>query len=315
MARPQKKGLDYFPLDVNFLQDKKLRLIKGEFGAKGIIILLAIWDKIYSDNGYFYKWDDDDCFLMSEGVGCGCTPELVGEVLAGCVKRSLFDERVFNMFGVLTSAGIQRRYLTAKKDTLKKAAAEGRHIGFIKDYWLIEKNELVTFSQSTQKTSYSEKNPSYSEKNPSYSYEEYIKESKVKESKGKKSKEKESRVDTAIASATSPFYDERLVKIHEAMKDVYYGFTFNNIQQQEIVKYLDEGFEDELIIIAIKEKGMKNQPFKNVFFRLKDWAEASINTVAKLQEKERCSKSANNGRSNGTDKKQDTKQPKYGTIL
>ena len=35
MARPIKDGVDYFPLDTDFFQDDKVRLIKGEFGAKG----------------------------------------------------------------------------------------------------------------------------------------------------------------------------------------------------------------------------------------------------------------------------------------
>ena len=35
----------------------------------------------------------------------------VSEVLQGCLSRSIFDDRVFQMFGVLTSRGIQRRYL------------------------------------------------------------------------------------------------------------------------------------------------------------------------------------------------------------
>ncbi len=42
MARPFKEGLDYFPLDVDFLDDKKVKLIKAEFGAKGILVLIYL---------------------------------------------------------------------------------------------------------------------------------------------------------------------------------------------------------------------------------------------------------------------------------
>ena len=33
MARPIKKGLEYLPMDTDFFADKKIRLLRGEFGA------------------------------------------------------------------------------------------------------------------------------------------------------------------------------------------------------------------------------------------------------------------------------------------
>ena len=42
MARPLKDGIDYFPFDVGFLQDKKIRLIKGEYGIKGVVIVIQL---------------------------------------------------------------------------------------------------------------------------------------------------------------------------------------------------------------------------------------------------------------------------------
>lgn len=111
MARPLKDGADYFPLDVGFLQDKKIKLLKSEFGLNCIAVIIAIFEAVFGRDGYFLKWDDDECYMMSEGVGSVCTPDYIKEVLNGCIRRSLFDERVFNMFGVITSRGIQRRYL------------------------------------------------------------------------------------------------------------------------------------------------------------------------------------------------------------
>ena len=37
MARPNKIGLDYFPLDVDIFEDEKISAISGEFGIKGEI--------------------------------------------------------------------------------------------------------------------------------------------------------------------------------------------------------------------------------------------------------------------------------------
>lgn len=141
MARPLKKGLDYWRFDVDLLDDKKFKLIRGEFGAKGVLIALFALNSCYKENGYFKVWDDDDAILMAESIGCGVSPELVQQVIRACVARSLFDRRVFDVHHVLTSVGIQRRYI--------QIVAKNRfNIPLIEDYWLIPKNEIAADSLS-----------------------------------------------------------------------------------------------------------------------------------------------------------------------
>lgn len=113
MARPMKGGLDYFSKDTTFYHDDKVKLLRGEFGAKGMYLLDYILCEIYAKDGYFMRWDKNRCFLVSDGAGCGCTPEFVAEFVLGCCRCSFFDEGVFQAFKVLTSAGIQRRYIKA----------------------------------------------------------------------------------------------------------------------------------------------------------------------------------------------------------
>lgn len=132
-----KEGISYFSFDTDFFHtDKKIRLLKGEFGAKGVAVLLYTLCVIYSDKGYYMHWGADDCYLMSEDMGCdGCDSKLIGEVINGCVRRGIFNEDVFNAFGVLTSHGIQMRFL--------KAAAKRERIKIIEEYALFDKNELT----------------------------------------------------------------------------------------------------------------------------------------------------------------------------
>ena len=40
MARPQKDGLDYFPVDVDFYEDEKVELISAKYGSKGEVLIL-----------------------------------------------------------------------------------------------------------------------------------------------------------------------------------------------------------------------------------------------------------------------------------
>ena len=133
MARPIKDGFDYFPKDTGFYSDDKVRLLRAEFGAKGMYTLDYILCEIYGKNGYFIKWDNNTRFLVSDGAGCGCSPEYISEFILGCLRCSFFDERVLNAFGVLTSAGIQRRYI--------RMFNSRDEIPIIKEYWLLDVND------------------------------------------------------------------------------------------------------------------------------------------------------------------------------
>ena len=130
MARPIKDGVEYFPKDTDFYSDDKIRLLRAEFGAKGMYVLDYLLCDLYGKNGYFTKWDKSKCLLVSDGAGCGCSPEYIEELISGCVRCSFFDKRVFDLFGVLTSQGIQRRYI--------RMFNSRDEIQIIKEYWLLD---------------------------------------------------------------------------------------------------------------------------------------------------------------------------------
>ncbi len=180
MARPIKDGVPYWPFDVDLFDDKKFKLIRGEFGIKGAYIALVILNSVYKENGYFKRWDDEDCCLMSEGIGDGCSPQLVDEVLAGCVRRGLFDQGLFQMFGILTSTGIQRRFFNIVKKSRNK-------IVVIKEYLLFDLNDQ-TFSEGVLnkvvlKTVSQLENPDKPQGNPDKMRGNSLKEKKQKEIK------------------------------------------------------------------------------------------------------------------------------------
>lgn len=131
MARPLKDGVDYFPKDTGFYEDDKIRLLRAEFGAKGMYLLDYLLCDLYSKNGYYIQWDKSKCFLVSDGAGCGCSPEFVSEFVAGCIRCGLFDNTVFDVFGILTSAGIQRRFIRMLQSREK--------FTFIEEYFLLDK--------------------------------------------------------------------------------------------------------------------------------------------------------------------------------
>lgn len=123
-GRRHKIGLDYFELDC-FL-DNKIKLIQAEYGLKGFAIVVKLYQKIYGEDGYYCEWNDDTLLLfMSEnGLSGESGKNLVDGVISCCVRRGIFSEEIYSRYGVLTSAGVQSRYLDAtskrEKVELKK---------------------------------------------------------------------------------------------------------------------------------------------------------------------------------------------------
>jgi len=116
MARPMKKGLDYYPQDVDMFADRKIKKLLAEFGATGFMIYEFAKAQCYRENGYWVQYDDNFCFDLADSLNLGVNETFVREVILACVNRfSLFNEKVFNGLKILTSSGIQKRYLLAKK--------------------------------------------------------------------------------------------------------------------------------------------------------------------------------------------------------
>ena len=127
MARPYKTGLDYFSFDVDFFEDEKITAISIEFGIAGEIIAIRLLCAIYR-NGYYAKWDTP--LKMKIAKSSGIKPEVIDEVVQKLVQWGFFDGSMFETYGILTSAGIQKRYLESTK----------RRFGVIRDYCIQKSN-------------------------------------------------------------------------------------------------------------------------------------------------------------------------------
>ncbi|ATA76719.1 conserved hypothetical protein [Capnocytophaga canimorsus] len=112
MARPNKQGLDYFPLDVGVFEDEKMLAISGEFAVKGEIIVLRLLCEIYR-NGYFVEFSE----LLKNKLARlgGLSGGLIEEVVKQLVKYGFFDGSLFSEYNILTSKNIQKTYLEATK--------------------------------------------------------------------------------------------------------------------------------------------------------------------------------------------------------
>lgn len=120
MARNIKEGLDYFPMDIDFFDDPKILMAEDKFGVKGGYIAVRLLGWVYR-NGYYLSWDDTTALVFAKRVSNGITHELVRDVVNLLVERGFFDKAIFNSRSVLTSNGIQKRWVDIIQKCKRKA--------------------------------------------------------------------------------------------------------------------------------------------------------------------------------------------------
>lgn len=113
MARPVKAGLCYFPLDTDFLSDRKIQRLIQKYGSSGIATYVAILCEAYGTNGYYARYTDEFCFDI--GFTVRLEEQLVMEVVDFCVKVRLFDVHLLETKRILTSKGMQQRFREISK--------------------------------------------------------------------------------------------------------------------------------------------------------------------------------------------------------
>ena len=127
-GRQNKVGLDYFELDCQM--EEKVRLIQAEYGLKGFAVFVRLLQKIYGEHGYYCEWTQDSelLFMSENGLNSGSL-QLLRNIVTACIRRNIFSDRLLKEYGILTSCGIQKRYL--------KAAAKREVVNLKKEYLLI----------------------------------------------------------------------------------------------------------------------------------------------------------------------------------
>ncbi|MFB8551171.1 Lin1244/Lin1753 domain-containing protein [Enterococcus casseliflavus] len=248
MARPTKKGLDYFPLDVDFLSDLKVRRIIKACGKEAVHILVALLANIYRDEGYYVLWDDDLAFLVADEVG---TKEgTVEELVRKAVQVKFFDKDIFDKYSVLTSKGIQNRYILATKER-KKVELEFKY--------------LLTNEVNRSNISINGRN-------------NLVNQGNNQQSKEKESKEKEIKEDaTAGESASLETFQKlwlfpNVVQVEDLLNLV-------NIYGDELV--------EAAIKLAGSKDVPKNRAISFLTASLQEWADANVKTIDQARDYQR----------------------------
>ena len=143
MARISKPGLDYFPLDVNFLQDRKVRRISCRHHAAGIAALTSLLCLIYKEKGYYISWNKDTLFDIAQEACCG--EEEMQAIIDDCLSVGLFDTYIYKEYGVLTSQAIQEQYHKIIIDSRRKYKLP------LENFWMIKEEKEANDNEEERK--------------------------------------------------------------------------------------------------------------------------------------------------------------------
>lgn len=201
MARPLKKGIDYFSFDVDFFDDEKIEPISGEFGGKGELIVIRLLCAVYR-NGYFIVWNEQ--LKLSLANRCKVSSDLIEQVINRLAKWGFIDEALFNSAKIITSKGIQKRF--------QEATRKRKYNYFSFDYWLLGDERRVT----------SVHNKPQEELSSTITPQSKVKESKVNKSKDiNKDNSKELLRETSQPHTENINYEELVIFFNEKTKGVF----------------------------------------------------------------------------------------------
>ena len=298
MARPRKQGLDYFPFDVDFFSDIKVRRIKKDCGAASISVLICLLCTIYREGGYYIKLNEDIPFVVAEITGA--TEGAVHEIINKAAKVGFFDHSLKEKYGILTSKGIQKRFTSVTRNgNLKRDAIP------------LEYNLLVESSEETTKKSEENAIPSEEmSKSSEESTQSKEKQSKVNNGGGNNNvsgnnTRSDTNDDSHMETTTndtlpSELYDADYAAANTAMvARTGSALSVNPTHAEQCGHWLEDVGRD-LVLYAI-EKGAERCPgrchWPYIHGVLNGWARAGLTTIALVDahEKRRDEEKARSG--------------------
>ncbi|MGN1133336.1 MAG: DUF4373 domain-containing protein [Oscillospiraceae bacterium] len=266
MPRPKKKGLDYFPLDVDIFENDKLFDVQNDYGPLGEVIYIRLLCLVYK-NGYYYKFESLDklAAMIIRSIGNRWTRDkkTVKEIILYLAKINLFSAELMQR-NVITSRGVQERYLLAVERRQSK----------IEEYNLLEKDESQEGLLNAPKNDINVTETKDNVAEISINVDnKYTKESKVKKSKVNMSSDSDlltkEQFDDLARMSSSSVVDKYISKIINWQND-----TGKNVRNPyETIKHFIQ--EDKK---SQKSKVTKNKSNDNkTSYDLDEWEEFALN--------------------------------------
>lgn len=106
-GRRPKITLDYFPLYCNL--GDKFEYLEAQCGLIGFAIVIKLFQKIYGERGYYCEFNERKAALLASRYKTGKNAVMKAVEVSVC--EGIFDEGMYEKYGILTSERIQLNYL------------------------------------------------------------------------------------------------------------------------------------------------------------------------------------------------------------
>ena len=199
MARIKKKGLDYFPMGVEFVGSREVRRLVKREGEGAYMVLSFLISDLYGGEGYYLSVDEEYYEDLADRLFTMETDD-VRRIVKSTVELGIFDAVMFATHGILTSADIQRQYLFCAKS--KDVTMEDEKFRLLSDE---EMEKLLP--KKRKKTEILCENNDLSSKNSEKTYQStQIKEKEIKENQTseKEIKETEPAAAAPLKASSKP---------------------------------------------------------------------------------------------------------------
>ena len=234
MARPIKEGLSYFPMDVDFFEDSKIRILRARYVPDGVMVYLYYVCRIYGDKGYYLQFSDDYDYTTS--LDLGINVQRIAQIRRFLLDKKLLDSGLFSSDAVLTARSIQSRFQAAKKAGKRTVTVEER-------YWLLDQSETETFIQVRPSGGNSGNNAGKSDTNTAESGKNAIK------------KSKENKTDDDDRGCGSRTFSPEAEELFGFFEEIYY--KLNDVQKTWMNGYIHTYGLDN-VYEALEETGRRN---------------------------------------------------------
>ena len=142
--RKPSQALEFWQFDVGLFDDGKIIDLNEKYGPLGEAIFFRIMCYISENDGYYAKLSDALILYVYRSIGSKWirNRQVISEVISYCGECGLFDVNLLSQ-SIITSQGIQRRWLYAKK----KSRAQGFSTA---KFWLLGDETERELSDHTQ---------------------------------------------------------------------------------------------------------------------------------------------------------------------
>ncbi len=106
------KGLQYFPLDVNFFENDKIAVVINDYGLEAAAVVLKLFAQIYK-NGFYMKWNEKTCKVFTASFRSRFNSRQINQVIQTLTSEFVFEPKMFEKYQILTSKRIQTCFFAA----------------------------------------------------------------------------------------------------------------------------------------------------------------------------------------------------------